>query len=269
MQSRPDPSLALLTYQSLLRTFSSFLTVAIHTILYERAIYPASTFISTRAYNFPVRQNRHPQVCKWINDAVSAVEAQMRRGAVRNVAVVIYAPTTPSTSIMERFLFDVSRFPSVPEREIYTTFETAEGGTGSGKAVEGEGEEDGPLKNPQSIVDIEEQLRATVRKLAYCGFKLGSLPDNCSFTVAVELKEQAEPPIGNPQPWVPSEPSLQVQKKHVGRDVGGVRTMPVRAVEAGEFVLESWVEEGADKEGWKERERLKLADEMDDDWDGS
>jgi len=54
------------TYQSLLTTFSDFLTVAIHTILYERAIYPPSTFISTRKYNFPVRQNRHPRVCRLV-----------------------------------------------------------------------------------------------------------------------------------------------------------------------------------------------------------
>lgn len=34
-----------------------------------------------------------------------------------------------------------------------------------------------------------------------------------------------------------------------GSDLGGVRTTPVRTVEAGEFVMEMWVEEGRGKEG--------------------
>lgn len=68
---------ALDTYAALVSTFGSFLTVAIHTILYERSIYPETTFLSARKYNFPVRQNRHPKVCSWINDAVAAVEAEL------------------------------------------------------------------------------------------------------------------------------------------------------------------------------------------------
>ncbi len=65
------------TYQAIVSTFSDFLTVAIHTILYERNIYPSTSFLSARKYNYPVRQNRHPKVCKWVQDAVAAVEAEI------------------------------------------------------------------------------------------------------------------------------------------------------------------------------------------------
>ncbi|KAH8808838.1 DNA-binding protein [Xylogone sp. PMI_703] len=221
------------TYQSLITTFSDFLTVAIHTIIYERNLYPASTFLSTRKYNLPVRQNRHPKVCKWIQDAVAAVEGQMLKGAVSRVVVPIYSP---QLEVMERFLFDVSSFPTVPANEIFTPLER-EGSAGEELRI--------------SLVDIEEQLRATIRKLAVCGSKLGPLPDGCTYTVAVELKDKAPPPIGHPQPWVPSEPSLQTGEKgkssRIGSDLGGVATTPVRSVEAGEFILESWIEEGSAK----------------------
>ncbi len=175
------------TYQALLTTFSDFLIVAIHTILYERAIYPPNTFISARKYNFPVRQNRHPKVCKWITDAVAAVEAEMRKGTVSRVAVVIYSPNAKP---LERFMFDVSSFPEVPPGETLTKFEE----------VEEEGASLGPVQKDKTLkvilVDIEEQLRATMRKLAYCGSKLGPLPEGCSYTVALELKERKHPPIG-------------------------------------------------------------------------
>lgn len=64
-------------FQAVVSTFSDFLTVAIHTILYERNIYPRASFLSARKYNYPVRQNRHPKVCQWIQDAVAAVEAEL------------------------------------------------------------------------------------------------------------------------------------------------------------------------------------------------
>lgn len=65
------------TYQAVVSAYSDFLTVVIHTILYERNIYPQSSFIKPRKYNYPVRQSRHPKLCKWIMDAVASVEAEM------------------------------------------------------------------------------------------------------------------------------------------------------------------------------------------------
>jgi mitotic spindle assembly checkpoint protein MAD2B len=181
LETRNVAQNTLTTFQSLLTTFSDFLVVSIHTILYERGIYPPNTFISTRKYNFPVRQNRHPRVCQWITDAVTAVEAEMLKGTVNRVAVVIYAPTA---EVMERFMFDVSSFPEVQPEEALTLFE------GDGNSTDRE------ELNKVSIADIEEQLRATVRKLAYCGSKLGPLPKDSTYTIAVELKEKADPPIG-------------------------------------------------------------------------
>ena len=99
------------------------------------------------------------------------------------------------------------------------------------------------------------------------------LPPNCSFTIAIELKDKVDPPIGHPQPWIAAQPGLQPKDSSAGKvstdgdenssaengdearresgrgkDLGGVRTTPVRSVEAGEFVMEMWIEEGKGKE---------------------
>ena len=65
------------TYQAVVSAYCDFLTVAIHTILYERNIYPQASFLKARKYNYPVRQSRHPQVCQWVQDAVAAVEEEL------------------------------------------------------------------------------------------------------------------------------------------------------------------------------------------------
>lgn len=58
------------TITNTIAQFTDFLVVAIHTILYEREIYPRDLFLSKRVYNHPVPQCRHPGVCKWILDVV-------------------------------------------------------------------------------------------------------------------------------------------------------------------------------------------------------
>lgn len=145
-QPEPNPeedSLPLDHSHILLSSFNSFLTIAIHNILYYRNIYPPSTFLSTKAYNLPVHQNRHPKVCAWIRDAVDAVAAQLATGHVSRVAIVIHAPLEPpllnpssasqtpsqqqpSTiippgAVLERWLIDTSHFPAWPSTTTATT----------------------------------------------------------------------------------------------------------------------------------------------------
>lgn len=83
------------TYQAVVSAYIDFLTVAIHTILYERNIYPQASFIKARKYNSPVRQSRHPKVCKWIQDAAAAVEAEMLKVSRVKLTNVISATLFP------------------------------------------------------------------------------------------------------------------------------------------------------------------------------
>lgn len=211
------------TYRALISHFSDFLTVAIHTLLYERNIYPRTSFLSARKYNYAVRQSRHPKVCEWINDAVAAVKTELLKGTVDRVAVVLY---TRELKPAERYVFDVSRFPIVNPADVDTQLERR-------------------LQNGETIlvlptVDLEEQFRATMSRLANSSAKLKPLPEGCTFTVAIELKSEGQAPVGHPQPWMPVQAeSLNDNDDQQARNI----THPVRAVAAGELVFESWVEE--------------------------
>lgn len=225
---------------SLTQTLTSFLTVAFHSILFNRAIYQSSTFILTRAYNFPVRQSRHPLVCRWINDTISHLTPLLIAGSVARVVFVIF---NEKSEVMERFMFNVDRFPSVAPNDMYVDFAARDGQEGR------EGKE--YLMKGVPRIEIDEQLRATIRLLDHACSQLSPLPENCTYTVAVELRDGVERPIGNPQPWIPSEPSLQIRNDSqgviTGSDLGGVRSVPVRLVEAGEFIMETWIEESKAK----------------------
>ncbi|KAK7721023.1 hypothetical protein SLS64_001317 [Diaporthe eres] len=109
---------------------------------------------------------------------------------------------------------------------------------------------DGDQAGLVNWTDVDEQLRGAVRRLAYAGETMEALPPGCTFTVAVELRDEARAPIGHPQPWIPSQPDLQPgsrtrPRKAVG--AGSTKTIPVRTVEAGPLFFECWVEEGRTK----------------------
>lgn len=213
------------TFRHYITSFTDFLTVAIHTILYERAIYPQTSFLSAQKYNLPVRQSRHPKVCEWINDAVAAVETELFKGTVERAAVMIYDNTSRP---LERYVFDVSRFPAVAASEIDVQLQ---GAGDNGNCI--------PVL---PTVDMEEQFRATLSKLASSSVTLKTLPDACTFTVAIELKDGSGAPIAHPQPWAPAPPRRTGPTK---KDKN-LRTEPVRSVDAGEMVFDTWIEQVQD-----------------------
>ncbi len=184
------------------------------------------------------------------------------------VSVIIYSQ---ASAPLERFLFDVSTFPTVPASEALTPFEEQSHELPDEHKPEGDKPPDTRIR--VNLVDLEEQFRAIFARLSSCSSSLAPLPENCSFTVCIELKDEVgvDPPIGHPQPWIPAQPSLQPAEKESrravgedgdgsddkgdsvgtktrrGSDLGGVRTTPVRTIEAGEFVMEMWIEEGRSK----------------------
>lgn len=248
LQEPPPNPIPLKEAHTLITTFTTFLTVGIHNILFYRNIYPPTTFLSARAYNFPVHQNRHPKVCSWISDAVDAVAAQLATGTVDRIAVVVHAPLQPDIewnsqrrkgkekddgtpdfsavppgAVLERWMFDVARFPGWPGgadsmrdfgKSLRRREEENDGDDEDDEDLPAEderepksGEEEaaaahagqGPASKTNLKInwtDVEEQFRAVLRRLSYAAEKLEPLPEGCTFTVAVELKEEGQAPIG-------------------------------------------------------------------------
>ncbi|KAF1964896.1 DNA-binding protein [Bimuria novae-zelandiae CBS 107.79] len=285
------------TYLTTLMAFTHFLTAYIHTLLYLRHLYPHESFLRTRFHNTPVHQSRHPNVCQWILDAVAAVKEELTKGTVARIAIVIFHPgITPSSSyeeeeglgqvkILERYMLDVSSFPVLTREERFMDIEwqkteaereaerarqaeedariaaalaAQEESAFKGKGKAKKKEKKAPL-DAEVAVDLSEQFRAAFITLSTRVSQLEQLPEGCSFNISMELKDEADvdPPIGHPQKWMPSQPSLQktgrkgatVQDngRQEGEDLGGAKVTPIRTVEAGVFRFETWIEEGKAK----------------------
>jgi len=187
---------------------------------------------------------------------------------------------------LERYLWDVSRWPAMPKSDLNTPFShaartTPEGedeehdaGEASNTAARERSREQIKARFDQTMKlahqDLHEQFRGLLARLSTISARMAPLasPQSCTFTLCLELKEEGEPPIGHPQPWIPAEKPLQRTILHPkdgeeepvgqrekeggrvmerGRALGGVRTTPVRTVDSGEMIFEMWIEEGKAK----------------------
>ncbi|CAH0017385.1 unnamed protein product [Clonostachys rhizophaga] len=224
----------------LLSSFTSFLTLSIHSLLYYRSLYPQTTFLTARAYNLPVHQSRHPKVCKWVLDAVAAVRVQLMRATVEKIVFVIHAPD--SFSVLERWVFDVGSFPAWQDPFAEPAVDEDDGlGDDDGVEVdeeeeeeeeeeqpiygydvieeEGEeGDEEGEIELPDDDVeeeelinwtDVNEALRGALRNLSYVAERLPALPKGCTFTLAVDIRKGTPAPATHPRPWIAAPPNRQ------------------------------------------------------------
>jgi hypothetical protein len=67
----------LTTFAEVVQTFMEHLEVIIHTILYERDIYPGELFMATRIYNTAVKMCRVPRVARYVREVVEQVGEQL------------------------------------------------------------------------------------------------------------------------------------------------------------------------------------------------
>jgi mitotic spindle assembly checkpoint protein MAD2B len=196
--------------QALLSHFTTFLTTTTHTLLYLRNLYPATTFLTTRGpHNFPVHQSRHPHVCAWIASAVASIREQLLAGNADRVVFVVHSPkaadgeAVPRAGVVERWVFDVSSFPRFvgPDgEEKKMKMKTKAGVKGKGKERdvdddEGPEDEDVEEESPINWVDVQEQFRGALSRVSSAAETLPPLPRGCTFTLAVELRDEAPAPV--------------------------------------------------------------------------
>lgn len=244
-----DASAKLLTtYVALVHALGRFLEVVTHHLLYLRKVYPAVSFITTRAYNFPVQQNRHPEVRAWVKHAVNAVQDQLRKCTVEKIAICIFE--CDDNEVLERWTIDLPELPTVTESERFAVFDITD---------------DTELRKQISVTDLEQSFRALLNRMTSISQKMRPLPDGeyapeYSFTITIELKEGAHAPVGimdrEKTDWIVAEPASFSQADNSpirqkgkqpevlgGKPTSGGGTIPIRRMEAGVLRLEMYVEE--------------------------
>ncbi|KAL9622585.1 MAG: hypothetical protein Q9160_003082 [Pyrenula sp. 1 TL-2023] len=203
----------------------TLLRALIHHILYLRRIYPRDSFTPVRTYNHPTQQSRHPAVTSWITSAISAAGQQLRKNVLQTISIVIFA--VDSNTVYERYVVDLSDLPVVEDWR---------------RDAESEFASDKEL-SPATLADLSAQFRALLTRVDTMCARMKPLPtdEESTFTVCMEVKDEADRPVGRLDPaervWVAAESEAEKMGK----------MKAIRRVEVGELRMEMWIEEATGK----------------------
>lgn len=258
------------THRALISTLTSFLTVTTHQILYLRHIYPPASFLTTRAYNYPVHQNRHPAVNTWINDAIASIASELSKNTVSHISLCIHELDT--NAVLERWTFDLHTLPTVAKRDRDIPLASADAEEPAG---ENSADDEAALPHKVNLTDLEATFRATLSRLSSTAARLAPLPSGpgapeLTFTLTIELRPNADRPVGrldaDERRWIVAEPEPEPQPQPAETAAGAStsssdpsnnrtkaqttsegKTHPIRRLSAAPLHMEMWVEESAHK----------------------
>lgn len=114
---------------------------------------------------------------------MTAVSAQIRSGSARQIALVIHAPQ--SFDVVERWIFDLQSFPATWGDKDTSLGPANDVNDGSREAAD----------ENVNWTDVNEALRGALSRISHAGQRRPDLPEGCTFTLGVELRDQALPPI--------------------------------------------------------------------------
>ncbi|KAF9518528.1 hypothetical protein BS47DRAFT_260829 [Hydnum rufescens UP504] len=209
-----------LSYRDTAKAITSFLEVAVHTILRTRQVYPADLFVRRKKYDAPVYQSRHPALNEYIAGAIKAAGEELL-GVVDKMVVVIKDQLDRP---LERFVFSFQHVVNVGPEDI-----------------------DKALENAFTAETLSQYFRAFLIKLSVMDSQLGefSETDNLSFAIVLECKDGFAPSTtfdDEPIPWVPAS------KQHVSNEqTPSAQLHIVKVVETGVINMALGVQESDEK----------------------
>uniref|UniRef100_A0A7N0RJH4 HORMA domain-containing protein n=1 Tax=Kalanchoe fedtschenkoi TaxID=63787 RepID=A0A7N0RJH4_KALFE len=104
------------------RFLVEFLEVAVTSIVYLKAIYPAGAFERQRYLNLVVHRARHPQLKHYIHSTVTALLPYLQKGLVERLAVSFFSPDDEA---VERFVFKFALNLSLNHKSIESELEVS------------------------------------------------------------------------------------------------------------------------------------------------
>jgi len=172
-----------LSFNQTVKGITEFIEVAIHTILYVRQVYPADLFVRRKKYDTPVFQSRHPALNEYVSGAIKAIGEEVILGNVDKAVVVI---KNKENVALERFIFSIQNMIQV---ESY--------------------DKDSSVEDAMTSVRLGQYFRSFLTRLTMIEAQLGVMPrpDEISFAIVIELKDNKAPSASrgqDPPPWLPA-----------------------------------------------------------------
>ncbi|KAK4194815.1 putative mitotic spindle checkpoint component [Triangularia verruculosa] len=169
---------------------AEFFQYSIHTILFQRGVYPAEDFSAVKKYGLNMLVSSDDQVRAYIKKIMSQLDRWMLGGKISKLVIVITDKDTGEH--VERWQFDVQIFKkasSSSKSSKTTTAGADENGDDRERPAPSEKEKD------KTEAEIQQEIAAIFRQITASVTFLPQLSGNCTFNVLVYADADSEVPV--------------------------------------------------------------------------
>jgi len=168
---------------------TEFFGYAVNSILYQRGLYPPSTFEVKKKYGLGMLVSSDEEIKTYLVSVLDQINEWLIEKKLEKLVLVISSVRTRET--VERWVFDIETDSEIGLEE-----------DGENVKPPNNGAEEKNKKYEKSKQDITNEIAAIMRQIAASVTFLPLLEDECSFDLIVYTNKDSE----TPQEWEESDP---------------------------------------------------------------
>jgi mitotic spindle assembly checkpoint protein MAD2 len=168
------------------KLISEFFEYSLHTLLYQRGVYPAEDFSPVKKYGLNMLVSTDDQVKGYIKKIMGQLGKWMGLGKISKLVVVISEKETGE--VVERWWFDVEVLGKPSSKS------SSKSRSGGGVDKENANPDDAE-GGPKEQEEIQAEIRALFRQITASVTFLPLLQGNCTFNVLVYADADSDVPI--------------------------------------------------------------------------
>lgn len=167
---------------------TEFFGYAVNSILYQRGLYPPSTFEVKKKYGLGMLVSSDEEIKTYLVSVLDQINEWLIEKKLEKLVLVISSVRTRET--VERWVFDIETDSEIGLEEDEENVKPPNNGAEENKKYE------------KSKQDITNEIAAIMRQIAASVTFLPLLEDECSFDLIVYTNKDSE----TPQEWEESDP---------------------------------------------------------------
>ncbi|KAK0660722.1 Mitotic spindle checkpoint component mad2 [Lasiodiplodia hormozganensis] len=172
------------------KVISEFFEYSIHTILFQRGVYPAEDFTAVKKYGLTMMVSSDDQVKAYIKKIMSQLSKWMLGSKINKLVIVITSRETGEH--VERWQFDVQIFNKNAKR---TASEAPAAGEADSENAAAEPQPPSKETPEKTEAEIQSEIQSLFRQITASVTFLPMLDGNCTFNVLVYADADSDVPV--------------------------------------------------------------------------
>ncbi|KAH7313864.1 DNA-binding protein [Stachybotrys elegans] len=168
------------------RLVAEFFQYSIHTILFQRGVYPAEDFTAVKKYGLNMLVSADDQVKAYIKKIMSQLDKWMVGGKISKLVIVITDKDTGEH--VERWQFDVQIFQTTKSKKSSKTAQQDQENASAAASAAAPAVE-------KTEAEIQAEIAAIFRQITASVTFLPQLSGDCTFNVLVYADADSDVPV--------------------------------------------------------------------------